>query len=298
MIASKYRTGRRPRNRHIERLEARQMLAIDFTGFTPIAPLGSGAYRASATGTVAAGVAESGSFEIMSGAQFSINLDADASLSPSLRLTGPAGSFDLPTIAGSDPPQIVTGSIRIVEGGVYTLDLTGRNNTSGDYTLDVMINSVFEAESVVADLSNDSPHLAQSLSAFDFATLGAAAATTTIVGQTEPFTANTATTEDFEDGIPSDPWQYYSSDGSGSISVGNELGAAQGDLALELTTSPLVPPTASELRPDEVRLDYDPTTGELLLRTDRPWTTIEITSKSGAFQGRRPRYHRWRLRHL
>jgi hypothetical protein len=181
-----------PRRFALEPLEARQLLdAVAFdVPLTPIEPLGSLAFETSVTGSIdtpgqidirtidLGGVANGGQND---GQSLALVMRSTGDLKGVVSVKGPTGAVLAQATSDAAGQSVVLQRIETTVAGQYTVTLSGAEDTTGDFSVELILNATFEAETVGGP-ANNSPAAAVTLDN-DFLVLdGAGAERAVVVG--------------------------------------------------------------------------------------------------------------------
>ncbi len=128
--------------------------ALDYAGiilpdsglFKQLAPAGAQMYEYDADGTVAeAGNVDEFGLELDAGQAITLRGLPEASLELSMELEDPSGTV-LASTSGAAGETVTLATTEIATFGQYVLRVTGLNDTTGAYELNMLLNGVFEAE--------------------------------------------------------------------------------------------------------------------------------------------------------
>jgi hypothetical protein len=133
----------------LEPLEDRRLLsAVSFpTPLEAVEPLGSLVYETSASETIAtAGDSDTFDVNLDSGQTITLVVRPDAGLTASVELRDPAGSLlDDATGSGSGS-AVVLQTISTTDAGNYIATVTGAGGTTGEFSIDLILNAAVELE--------------------------------------------------------------------------------------------------------------------------------------------------------
>ena len=200
----------------LERLEPRLLLNGTFPAFQTPWP-GSLIYDSSATGTISvAGETDGFTLDLDPGQTITVVARPQGALQPTIELSdasGPLGS----AAAGGAGKDAVLQTVSAASGGTYTIAVGGAAGTTGDYTVEAVLNAAVEAE------EHDGPYnnalaMAQDLDG-SFMTLAGDAQRAAALGDAEATPITMSLEEDFTGGSLGPAWSTYSSDPSGRIQV-------------------------------------------------------------------------------
>jgi len=133
----------------LEPLEDRRLLsAVSFsTPLWAVEPLGSLVYETSASETIATAV-DSDTFDVNldSGQTITLVVQPEAGLTASVELRDPTGSL-LGAATGSGPgSDVVLQTISTTDAGNYIATVSGAGGTTGDFSIDLILNAAVEIE--------------------------------------------------------------------------------------------------------------------------------------------------------
>lgn len=159
----------------VEFLERRCLLAAVTNPFpvplTPVAPLGSLAYEGQVSGVITAtGDTSRFTIELEPGMRVTaVVTPTSASLQPTLQILDPGNQVLGNDSAPSAGQAVSIARVLVSQPGTYTFRVGDTGSTSGDFTLELFLNTTLEAEAPGTS-SNDAPSTAQNL-ATSFQTL-------------------------------------------------------------------------------------------------------------------------------
>jgi len=189
------------------------------------APLGSLIYDPSVTAWIFdLGDTDSFTLDIDPGQTVTVVVDPDASLLPSVTMTGSAAG----SASATDPGKDAVIQTAPTTGGTCTINVSGDSVSAGAYTLQVILNAAVEEE------SNDHIASAQNING-SFILLAGDAERGAVVGTLPAITGIALHSEDFESGMG---WSRYSSTADGRVRLTGEFGTASGDYALLMDRNP------------------------------------------------------------
>ncbi|MEZ6119436.1 MAG: pre-peptidase C-terminal domain-containing protein [Pirellulaceae bacterium] len=212
-------------------------------------PLGSLIYDPTMVATIGS-AGDSDDFELLvdDGQSLSVSLTTDSVLQGQVEVFRDGRSIDL--VTATAPGELVIlqndpGTGRLIDGGssLFTIRVSGANDTTGHYELNVLLNSAFEEERQIAG-DNDSIGSAQNLNSA-FGTLVANSPDmASVLGTLD---GETVIREDFESGqLNSDYWTYKSSSSFGVIDVTGDYSTADGSYALVMGVNRVSTPNLNE----------------------------------------------------
>lgn len=175
----------RKRPLHLELLEERRLLATFSQAFTP---LGSQVYSENIFDSISTpGEVDTITFDLDPGQTITVVAEGDASLLPEVELLIPG----FPIAAGAVSPGLnraaILQTVPTITGGTYSIQVSGADDTVGNYTLYVLLNAALEEESV-GEARNNEALTAQDIDSafYNQGTLGAAQAAVIGVGTPGP----------------------------------------------------------------------------------------------------------------
>ena len=218
----------------------------------PQSPLGSLIYAGTVYAAIAGGDTDAFSIEVDPGHTISAIVRAAPTLQARIALSeagelladqaaaGPGEAVILPLVETADR----LGDDEALPRS-YALTVSGDHGSSGEYTLEVVLNALIEAEDH-GGASNDEPAFAQDiepsflplLRAVDANTSGAHPDRGAVRGVLGPDASVAAFEEDFESGDLGPDWFHFSSAAEGRVQVTGDFGTAEGGHALIMDRSP------------------------------------------------------------
>jgi len=197
-------------------------------------PLGSLIYEGAVSALITQGdTGDTFTLNVDPGQTITVVADPDASLRPTVSLSGEANGSATADAAGEDA---VIQTQFAGTGGSHTITVSGADGTTGACTLRVTLNAAAEDENHNGS-ANDDMASAQTIDA-SFIVLADGAKRGAACGRLGPMTGTAVHSEDFESGSLGAEWSTYSSTGNGRIQVTGEHGTAGGSYALLMDCEP------------------------------------------------------------
>ena len=127
-------------------------------------PVGSLIYDPSIGGNIGfAGDTDSFTLSVDPGQTLTAVVTASAGLQPSITLRDPSNNPIGSATAGAAGQNALLQTVPAVTAGTYTFTVTGANGTTGNYTLQVILNAAKEAEGTLAGVDNNTLATAQNI---------------------------------------------------------------------------------------------------------------------------------------
>ena len=153
------------------------------TPLQPVSPLGSLLYEGGITGDIGPANTDTFLVDLDEDQTATLVVTGSNGLTPSITVLYPGLPLTITETAPGPNGSAVLQSLSTVSSGTYTIEITAADGTSGDYSLELLLNGVVEDENFDGS-DNDSLATAQSLDAafIDRGTLGSEAAAVVGVG--------------------------------------------------------------------------------------------------------------------
>ena len=210
------------------------------------APLGSLIYDPSISGVIGTPVdTDSFTIDIDDGQTITLVVETNSTLQAEVELFDPGNTSLASTVASAAGQSAVIQVVPTNGPGTYTVTVGGASGTTGSYSLQLILNSAAETETLDG-LPNDTPATAQDINA-SFIGLGFGSAERgAVLGELPATTGIPFETEDFEAGSLDGQWTTSSSDPQGRIQVTGAYGTAAGGFALWMDRTPSGSSTLNE----------------------------------------------------
>ncbi len=203
----------------------------------PVGPRGSLIYDPSASRQIGyAGDTDGFTIDLDPGQTISVVVDAETTLQPTVELFDPGGLPIGAAMAAAPGEDAVLQVADVTGAGVYTVTVGGQGDTTGWFTIQLILNAAIEQEEHGGPENGD-PALAQDLDAsflaVDGGPLSLDSAQRGAVLGTLPWELGTVVRrEQFRFPILDGRWSTYSSDSGGRVMVTGEFDTAAGPYAL------------------------------------------------------------------
>lgn len=207
---------------------------IGLAALDAVEPLGSLIFsEPEVSGSIATpGEVDTYTLDLDAGQTITVVVEADVPLRASVEVLDPASAQLAAATAASAGDDVLFQTLPAATAGTYTVSLAGASSTTGDYTLDVILNAAVEEEDLVGT-PNDTLATAQDLGGSFVSLAGGAADRGAVIGGLAALD-----TEDFESGALDAQWATFSSRTAGRIEVTGAYGTAGGDYALLMDRAP------------------------------------------------------------
>ena len=208
---------------------------------TAVNPLGSLIYEGNASGTLEQpGEVDRFSLSLDPGQTISVAAMSLSDVQTKIQVFSPSDALLGETQTTNQRTSIALQNVPATTSGTYIIEISGLDDTTGDYEFDVLLNASIEAEH---HGGVDNFNTAESIDS-SFISLGLGTAERgAVVGRADSlYYVN----ENFESGSLSDDWTTTSSDQNGRIQVTNANGAATGSYALWMDTIQTNPTVLNE----------------------------------------------------
>jgi len=221
--------GARRQRALFEQLEPRLLLDGALPAFAPVTPAGSMIYHTSASDQIdPVGDADSFTFQVDRAATVSVQLRPSAALRAKVQVF--SGLDELASASADQPGRsVILTDVELPGAGTYLVKVTGLDDTSGAYGLDLWRGASLEIDAEGGS-PNDSLPRSQDISG-SFIDLTDSAKRAAVHGSL-PFLY-----EDFEDGALGAAWTTWSSDPAGRIRITGDHSVGRGDYSLWMDSS-------------------------------------------------------------
>jgi subtilisin family serine protease len=194
---------------------------------SPAPPAGSLIHEGTKSAFITAADEDQFSINLVAGQTLTALVEPSAGLQPAVALLNDVGTTmgtATATIAGA---VALLQAAPVPSSGVHTLQVQGVTGTTGSYTLRLVLNAAFEAETVLP-VTNDVASSAQSIQGAFVALANATPSVAAVVGRIQSTGQHTVISENFESGALGPAWTTASSKPGGRISVTNAAPAGEG----------------------------------------------------------------------
>ena len=194
-------------------------------------PAGSLVYRGQVVSGVVAPAADVDGFTIGidAGQTITVSVKGNGGLQPQVEVLDPSSNPVGSAFAATPDSEVVLHCAPAASDGTYTVNVSGVGDTTGSYTLQLVLNAALEDEEH-GGATNDVLATAQNLDAGFVAVSSVSRGA--VLGKLPPTTGVPYVTEDFESGSLGSNWSTYESTNYGRIQLSGAYGKASGAYAM------------------------------------------------------------------